>query len=59
MLPVVWVLMVFAPTTKTPPAWYPWRVSETKEVCMERAPHDLEDWGGKEIPKWKCEPYRH
>jgi hypothetical protein len=23
------------------------------------APHDLEDWGGKEILKWKCEPYRH
>ena len=59
MLPVVYVLMVLSPTTKTPPSWHPYTVAESKEECEQRAPEDIKNWGGKEITKWKCEPYRH
>ena len=33
MLPIVYVLMILAPTTKTPPSWQPFAVSETEEIC--------------------------
>jgi hypothetical protein len=41
MLPVVYVLMVLSPTTKTPPSWHPYTVAESKEECEQRAPEDI------------------
>jgi hypothetical protein len=57
MLPIVYVLMILAPTTKTPPSWQPFAVSETEEMCKARALRDMEQWGGKPPIEWKCVAY--
>ena len=56
-LPVVYVLMVLAPTTKTEPIWHPFTASPSKSLCETRAPGDMERWDGKTPIKWKCVPY--
>ena len=48
MLPIVYVLMILAPTTKTPPSWQPFAVSETEEMCKARALRDMEQ--GRQPP---------
>jgi hypothetical protein len=37
----------------------PIRLQKARRNAEQRAPEDIKNWGGKEIIKWKCEPYRH
>jgi hypothetical protein len=57
MLPVVYVLMVLAPTTKTEPVWHPFMSEPSKELRELRAPGNMQKWPGKEPIKWKCVRY--
>ena len=59
MMPaVVVVLMVLAPTTKTPPSWSSFAVFNSMRVCNEAAPDQMKLWEGRPPVKWQCVTYR-
>jgi nitrogen fixation protein FixH len=58
MLPVLYVLMVLAPTTKTGPVWHPYMASASKEDCESEAKLNMESWNGKTPIDWKCVRYK-
>jgi hypothetical protein len=58
MLPVIYVLMVLAPTTQTPSSWHPFMAAASKEDCESEAKMNLEKWDGKSPEGWKCVKYK-